>query len=580
MEAEANTGEERFEEIMKKWLQAKDRSVPQELQDLLQEQRAACSAMIDEKDKLIREFQEELKAKDDQYIKYLKKQAEDVDLILERLEEQTRTLLKAYNTELEQIERAFTKERKQLVDRQQADWEETMKERNGTEGDYLEEREKRIERNEAQLQYLRVRNAEEFNQIKIKLETDIQILQQQIQQMKATFQLNAEKLEYNFQVLKKRDEENTVTISQQKRKLTRMQDSLNTLRAKVKKQEKAQQDELTALMDDYRRGTEQYRDMQKKFKHFSLTDSKRFQDIWRMSEEQVRALAGEVLDADRAVHEQQLGLKWEAPPPVESPVLHVSHAPRKVSQATLYASQVLSEAGSSSNEGEAAAVEPESGGEPSPLLVKQVLELLCEEATFLVEAKLMQLLAPLGKDEQVLMMLDSIFKALGIETEQDIHHLVKHFLQMDTAEKEGQESSEGGGANLALIHSTDVPQALRDFVEIRRAGGAGKTVPTAPSSCGAASGPREQQLKALLDGSFWQQLGGALPRSHERVWEALLEGLGRYHASLQARSRLLQHSEALQQQNRELRLLLQQYMQAKINHQLEVPPTLSVSGPT
>ena len=50
---------------------------------------------------------------------------------------------------------------------------------------------------------------------------DVQILEQQLQQMRATYQLNQEKLEYNFQVLKKRDEENTITKSQQKRKITR-----------------------------------------------------------------------------------------------------------------------------------------------------------------------------------------------------------------------------------------------------------------------------------------------------------------------------------------------------------------------
>lgn len=39
--------------------------------------------------------------------------------------------------------------------------------------------------------------------------------------MKATYQLNQEKLEYNFQVLKKRDEESVVIKSQQKRKISR-----------------------------------------------------------------------------------------------------------------------------------------------------------------------------------------------------------------------------------------------------------------------------------------------------------------------------------------------------------------------
>ena len=49
----------------------------------------------------------------------------------------------------------------------------------------------------------------------------LKILEQQLQQMRATYQLNQEKLEYNFQVLKKRDDENTITKSQQKRKITR-----------------------------------------------------------------------------------------------------------------------------------------------------------------------------------------------------------------------------------------------------------------------------------------------------------------------------------------------------------------------
>lgn len=39
--------------------------------------------------------------------------------------------------------------------------------------------------------------------------------------MKATYHLNQEKLEYNLHVLKKRDEENTITKTQQKRKITR-----------------------------------------------------------------------------------------------------------------------------------------------------------------------------------------------------------------------------------------------------------------------------------------------------------------------------------------------------------------------
>ena len=75
-----------------------------------------------------------------------------------------------------------------------------MAKRQSQEALFLSRQEQRIDENEAQLQHMRQRNIQDYNKIKIKLETDIQILQQQIQQMKATFLLNAEKLEYNFQV--------------------------------------------------------------------------------------------------------------------------------------------------------------------------------------------------------------------------------------------------------------------------------------------------------------------------------------------------------------------------------------------
>ena len=48
-------------------------------------------------------------------------------------------------------------------------------------------------------------------------------------------------------------------------------------------------------------------------RHFQATDSKKFQDIWAMNEELVTDLVHKVLEEDRIIHQQQLGLKWEPP---------------------------------------------------------------------------------------------------------------------------------------------------------------------------------------------------------------------------------------------------------------------------
>lgn len=53
-----------------------------------------------------------------------------------------------------------------------------------------------------------MRDTEEYNKIKIQLETEIQYLEQQLEQIRALYQLNTEKLEYNYRVLNERDIEN------------------------------------------------------------------------------------------------------------------------------------------------------------------------------------------------------------------------------------------------------------------------------------------------------------------------------------------------------------------------------------
>ncbi|CAN0274696.1 unnamed protein product, partial [Discosporangium mesarthrocarpum] len=54
-------------------------------------------------------------------------------------------------------------------------------------------------------------------------------LEQQLEEMRATYQLNTEKLEYNYRVLTERDMENGATLTHQKRKLTKLKDALSAL---------------------------------------------------------------------------------------------------------------------------------------------------------------------------------------------------------------------------------------------------------------------------------------------------------------------------------------------------------------
>jgi len=621
LEAEAKVGAERFEEIIKKWESSLQKEIPQDLYESLMQQKSACDAMIDEKNKLINEFQMELKAKDDQYVKDLKKQAEDVDLLIERMDEQVKELTKADRQEITQIEKAFVAERTELLEQQRSKWDAMMVARQEKEVDYMRARQKRVDDYEQQLQQLRVQDAEEYNTVKIKLETDVQILEQQLQQMRATYQLNQEKLEYNFQVLRKRDEENTITKSQQKRKITRLQDVLTNLKIKLSKQEKQYKDDNQQLTEDYKRITEQFKELQKKSKHFMATDAKKFHDMWCMNEDEAKSTGKKVVEIDRIIHEQQLGLAWNRP---DMSFLETSGpiASEKSKQKAVSAHQVVQEVLAATEAAEKSEEDRTSEKAESfksallqqfsPKLVKTILELLCDETGFLIEAKLHTLLSPLERDEQSLMKLDAIFSALGVDTEHDIQQLASYFIGLrekgsskstgsalhSTREEESQGAgshrpksaeeneldreveevtgpTEDGGyqtpqsskGDTELIHPNDVLKALRTFVEENR---------HPPKERG-----KQAQFKIAAiderddsdDAVYWSTFPSMLPVKTERMWDALGDGLEKYREALQSRSTLITDTDALRQHNAELRMLLHQYVNSKVNQELEVPPT-------
>lgn len=63
-----------------RWNDLMQHNMPQDLHREIEAQKSACKAIIQSKDQLIREFQAELKAKDEEYVKALQQQREDIGM--------------------------------------------------------------------------------------------------------------------------------------------------------------------------------------------------------------------------------------------------------------------------------------------------------------------------------------------------------------------------------------------------------------------------------------------------------------------------------------------------------------------
>ena len=84
-----------------------------------------------------------------------------------------------------------------------------------------------------------------------------------------------------------------------------------------------------------------------------------------------------------------------------------------------------------------------------------------------MEDKLQKLLVSLPKDEQSLMKLDSIFKALGVDTFEDIERLVSFFVR-DSNESIEDKAKSVHEDRAQLIHPNEVIAAIKRFADESR----------------------------------------------------------------------------------------------------------------
>lgn len=555
LQIEAVTSGRKNAAIEMKWADLLNMDIPQELNDQLQLQKNACRQIIESKERRIADFQNELKNKDEEYIKMLKQQGTDVTELIAKMREQYHSLRHHYEQQLEEIEEAFEKERSEMLARNKSEIEALFeKRRQMEETDFLERRQDRERGFQQQIEELRTHNADDYNKCKVALEKGIQELEQHLEKMMSTYLLNKEKLQYNLEVLTERNKEHSAIQSSYKNRLNRLRETLNTLMSRYQMLDQKYKHQNAELTEEYKRLTRQFKDLQEKFQHFEEADEKKFREVWEMNEQEVRGLMAKVLQADQLIHEQQLGHEWL--PPKEEQLLQEL--------------DTFSESGT--NTGKSTAIESaemgaSESGKYTTTKVKKVLDLIKEETQFLLDLKVREQLQDLPPEQRDVLQLDALLRYIGVEGQEDVDLLVQVFYH-------GQDEDD----EALMVDADDVLNLLKAFIQekdnLRIADVApDKKKKNRTQQVGNESEADRKARRRREERKFWERMGHVIPDMNYRVWKALEVFLARYYELLQKRSKAIDSAVAMQKQNEELKALLDQYLGSKVNEELQVPPT-------
>ena len=585
LQQEALTSAKANAAIDMKWAELLEKEIPQELHFEIQSQMTSCANIIRSKDEIIVEFQRQLRAKDEEYVRNLRQEADDVEVLVQRIRREFVELKEEYDKELTAIELAYEDQRAHMIADHGSDIESMFELRRNKEIFYKEARMRREEQYKEDIELLITQGSAQYSKLKIELEMNIQTLKQQLEEIRATYQLNTEKLDYNYRVLTELDVEKNAELARYKKKLNKLKDQLNKFTSAYTELDTADQKMNNELTSDYRNLTRKYKDLQSKFRHFEVADTGRYDEMWAMHEDEAKDQVDQLLKADKLISEHMLGWSWRAP---DMGALQT----------------VLGRAGkpgvAEDSENDAAAVNvgaldtldsvDSAMKRIAAARIKAMLKLLASEAGFLLNPEVQESINQLNEREATFAQAENMLKALGIKSEDKLNSLVKYFfhepgdgyVSQITEENVAEIDAElalhhAGEENLEdlrnLIRAEDVIVAVKSYIEDVSA----DSGPVGGATVGGAKAAEEEdrikQKRLVAMQNYWRQLSQVVSDETVDVWRQLERNAQSVQDMLVRRADAIAEVDSLSKKNAELKRLLNQYLgDSRINGALQIPP--------
>ncbi|KAK9795860.1 hypothetical protein WJX73_008111 [Symbiochloris irregularis] len=223
------------------------------------------------------------------------------ETLLQYCKQQNEELQEACAHELKTVELALQQERDEQVAQAVQQVTAALTERHAAEEGFLKRYLSSLEDNRGQVEEQYITDAAEFNALKEELEDQTHELMMRTSALRATYCLNQEKLLYMHHVLTQQDSETRALVPQLKKQLLEQGRTLGALRTTLAAATKAQERAEGRLTNEHQRIASHLSDLQTTALKRQLIDLRRFHQVRKLREGQVKELLQQVKDMDAAL---------------------------------------------------------------------------------------------------------------------------------------------------------------------------------------------------------------------------------------------------------------------------------------
>ena len=562
LDAEEIEMQQKFDNIVKTWPAhgEKIKGDPTQLFEDILAQKELCNQILKSKNNLIKMLEDENRTVDKSYKELIEEYHTNISVISGRMEYHVHSLQNVLDNETSNLKTSYEQQKSQQFRRGESSCRVLIEGLARNSKEHMESRLALVKDQEQEMNELIINDYEELGDTRDKMELSARCVEEQIEMIQAITHLNSERLDYEIHVLNKHEEENARIKSDQKRKITVLQDTSNKLKTKVQEAEMNLEKEKAQLVEGAKYAKRQIRELEEKQKKFGARSAKTRDDMTKMMKEEAYALLDRITENDNLLENIYLKRPFRASSEEKKSAnamlsrLDSTTEESSPSERSRHSSRKMMKQKSKSKD----VHKPEDENEN----LKHMLLTLIEKADFLVEEDLNELMAVLPDKDKLLLKVDSILGALGVREEKDIERIFKH-LTVNTDMVSPPTEAEVDPTDIITIAEkrSKILKVLREYVEEPQ-----------------TTEKNAQQRKALFgtfdilktvassiqpdrEGYLWAELREAIQEFQSPERAHLKKLLTEYKDILLARADLMKRNNALRDQNKELRTLLKDFLE-------------------
>ncbi|XP_058055732.1 dynein regulatory complex protein 1 homolog [Anopheles bellator] len=533
----------KFQTTYEKWTEIKELKDPMMMNDELQLQKSRVEELLKQKDIIITECRKELLAADDRYARDIRKQIVDIQSLVHRADTEVEAMKSILKENLDLIQGTVEEERIVLQNAANFNWNDVYAKRATNERLKVKQKKERLIANLTEIEQIELDYVETTRATRIKLDKDTQALAIELQKIKTNTTLNSEKLDYSFQVLKKREDENLMVKNAQKRRLAKLHETIFTLRNKLKDTKTGYYIETEKMAKVIEKLHHSVEHIHSKLECSKKAYDKRVRSIWNMNRDECFEIIKNISSIDRILVEQHLNRKWINNLSAISELL-LEYDPLCTPKLPGTAKTKRSLTSSK---------DEQQNNFP-------MLESLLQQTRFLSDKKLDTTLQgqQLNSCGLTLICLDNVLNALGIHSMDGVRGLqsTQWVAQNLACDEEATDTAAGASASDVDIEvDNKALTTSRDLLAL-------KMYQQEDDDTIHSAGDSKSDAKPTLTDTrkFWESFKNIFLPNQIKVWNTMEESLSKYLQVLRERQALDQECSFLRKQNQELQHIMQKML--------------------